>query len=131
MAVPGVLFDTPILMDLLERRPRTIARLRALSEQGARMAISILTMAEIHASVAQGEEEATGRLLELFDVLPLTEDLVKSSGALVAHRRRLGRAYALDDMLIAATAIEHGYQLYTTNKKDFEVPKLVFYAPEK
>ena len=131
MAQPGVLFDTTILMDLLERRPRTIARLRVLAEQGARMAISIITMAEIYSSINEGEEEATQRLLDLFDVLPLSEELVKKSAELIANRRRLGRAYALDDMLIAATAIEHGYQLYTTNKKDFEVPKLVFYAPEK
>jgi predicted nucleic acid-binding protein len=34
-------------------------------------------------------------------------------------------------MMIAATAIEFSYLLYTTNKKDFEVPRLTFYTPER
>jgi predicted nucleic acid-binding protein len=131
MAVPKVLFDTTILVDLLERKPKAIARLRALAENGAQMAISIVSMAEVHAGVLPGEEERTARLLDLFDILPLTETLAKKAGELAAARRRLGRGSTLDDMMIAATALEHGYQLYTTNKKDFETPKLAFYAPER
>jgi predicted nucleic acid-binding protein len=32
-------------------------------------------------------------------------------------------------MLIAASAIEFGYMLYTTNRKDFETPRLTFFTP--
>jgi predicted nucleic acid-binding protein len=131
MAAPRVLFDTTALIDLLERKPKAITRLRALADQGAQMAISILTLAEIHAGLHPGEEERTQRLLDLFDVIPLTEALARKAGELTAMRRRVGRGCALDDMIIAATALEYGYQLYASNKRDFETAKLVFYAPEK
>jgi len=129
MATTRVLFDTPILIDLLERRPRAIARLRALADQGAKLAISILSVAEIHAGISPGEEKSTARLLDLFDVIPLSEDLARKTSELVAARRKVGRGYTLDDMLIAASAIEFGYMLYTTSRKDFETPRLTFYTP--
>jgi predicted nucleic acid-binding protein len=126
-----VLFDTTVLIDLLTRRPKAIARLRALAEQGAKMAISIVSMAEIYGGLVPGEEERTARLLELFDMIPLNEVLARKTGELVAARRRVGRSYTIDDMMIAATAIEGSYQLYTSHKKDFEVPRLAFYTPER
>jgi predicted nucleic acid-binding protein len=126
-----VLFDTTVLIDLLTRRPKAIARLRALAEQGAKMAVSIISVAEIYGGLVPGEEERTARLLELFDVIPLNEDLARRSGELVSARRKVGRSYTIDDMMIAATAVEFSYLLYTTNKKDFEVPRLAFYTPER
>jgi tRNA(fMet)-specific endonuclease VapC len=129
MVANRVLFDTPILIDLLERRPRAIARLRALADRGAKLAISIISVAEIHAGIRSGEEEKAARLLDLFDVIPLSEDLARKTSELVAARRRVGRSYSLDDMLIAASAIEFGYMLYTTNRKDFETPRLTFFSP--
>jgi len=126
-----VLFDTTVLIDLLTRRPKAIARLRALAEQGAKMAISIVSVAEICGGLVPGEEERTARLLELFDVIPMSQDLARRTGELVAARRKVGRSYTIDDMMIAATAMGFGYQLYTTNKKDFEVPRLAFYTPER
>jgi predicted nucleic acid-binding protein len=131
MTANRVLFDTTILIDLLERRPRVIARLRTLADQGAKLAISIVSAAEIYSGTAPGEEERTAKLLDLFDVIPMTDRLAKRTGELVAARRRLGRAYSLDDMMIAATAIELGYLLYTSNRKDFEVPRISFYSPER
>lgn len=131
MAAPRVLFDTTALVDLLERKPKAITRLRVLADQGAQMAISILTLAEIYTGLRPGEEERTQRLLDLFDVIPLSEALARKAGELAAARRRVGRGCALDDMIIAATALDRGYQLYASNKKDFETPKLVFYTPEK
>jgi predicted nucleic acid-binding protein len=131
MAATRVLFDTPGLIDLLERRPRAIARLRALADQGAKLAISIISVAEIHAGICPGEEKRTARLLDLFDVIPLSEDLARKTSELVAARRKVGRGFTLDDMLIAASAIEFGYMLYTPSRKDFETPQLTFYTPER
>lgn len=131
MAAARVLFDTTVLIDLLERKPKTIARLRTLAEQGAKLAVSIITVVEIYAGMSPGEEERTEKLLALFDVIPLDERLARKTGEFVAARRRVGRAYSLDDMMIAATAMEFGYLLYTTNRRDFEVPHLAFYTLER
>lgn len=131
MAAIRVMFDTPALIDLLERKPRAIARLRALADQGAKLAISIVSVAEIHSGVRPGEEESTMRLLDLFDVIPFSVDLARRSSELIASRRRMGKACVLDDMLIAASAMEFDYLLYTTNRKDFEGSKVAFYSPDR
>jgi predicted nucleic acid-binding protein len=129
MAADRVLLDTPVLIDLLERKPKAIARLRALADRGAKLAISILSVAELYTGIGPDEEERTAQFFDLFDVIPLSEDLARRSSKLIAERRRNGRAYSLNDMLIAASAIEFDYMLYTTNRKDFEVPGLVFFTP--
>jgi predicted nucleic acid-binding protein len=36
----------------------------------------------------------------------------------------MGRTHTLDDMMIAATALEYGYTLVTDNPKDFQIPGL-------
>jgi len=131
MATPRVLFDTPVLIDLLERRPRAISRLRVLADQGARLGISILTYAEIYSGMTEDEEERSQKLLDLFDVVPVSEELARKAATLIALRRKVGRGYTLDDMLIAATALKYGAQLYTPNRKDYEVPGLSFYTPER
>lgn len=127
MAAIRVLIDTPVLIDLLERKPKVISRLRSLADEGAKLAISIVSVAEIYAGLRPGEEDKTARLLDLFDVIPLSVALARRSGELIAARRRLGKTYSLDDMLIAASALEYDYLLYTTNRKDCEVPKIAFY----
>jgi predicted nucleic acid-binding protein len=129
-AAVRVLFDTTVLVDLLHRRPKAIAQLRLLASQGAALAVSTVTLAEIHAGSRPDEEESTARLLALFDVVPFSPELARKTGELIAARRRVGRAYTLDDMAIAATAITSGCALYTANKRDFEVPGILFYAPQ-
>lgn len=124
-----VLFDTPILVDLLMRRPKTISQLRSLADRGARIAVSTISVAEIYSGIHRGEEAGTARLFDLFDVISLSAEIARLAGELASVRRNVGRAYSVDDMAIAATAIKFNYSLYTTSKRDFEVPGIMFYAP--
>jgi predicted nucleic acid-binding protein len=125
-----ILFDTTVLVDLLCRRPKALAQLRLLAAQGATLFVSTVSVAEIYSGIRPGEEEGTARLLALFDVIPLSDELSRKTGELVAARRRVGRSYSLDDMAIAATAIACGCALYTANKRDFEVPGILFYTAQ-
>jgi predicted nucleic acid-binding protein len=40
---------------------------------------------------------------------------------------RKGRTLTLTDMMIAATALEHGLRLATDNRKDFPMDEIAFY----
>ena len=131
MAARRVLLDTSVVIDLLERKPRALARLRVLADQGLRLGISMLTFTEVLSGLAEGERERTERLLDLFDMVQVSESIARRAATLVAARRKVGRSWTLDDMLIAATAIEYNADLYTAAKKDFEVPGLRFYTPER
>jgi predicted nucleic acid-binding protein len=75
-----------------------------------------------------GEEAATEELLSTLDCFSVTEEIARRAGRIRATQRRVGRTFALDDMMIAATAIQFGCQLITDNRKDFEVPGLELFS---
>lgn len=93
------------------------------------MAISIISLAELHYGVLVAASEQTrairlnrlSRLQRRFDPLPVDEAVADSYGQLAAHaagRGRKPRARAMN-LLIAATAHAHGALLYTRNFDDF------------
>ena len=120
----GVLLDTSVLIDLLHRRKEPIALIRDLAIHGFVLATSSINIAELYAGMRTEEETATAKLIEGLECLPLTPEIAKSAGNIVAARRRIGKTHALADMMIAATAIEHGYRLLTDNRRDFEIPEV-------
>ena len=54
--------------------------------------------------------------------------LARKAGSLKNKWSRKGRTLTLADMLIAATALEHGLTLMTDNRKDFPIPELDFHS---
>jgi predicted nucleic acid-binding protein len=119
-----VLLDTTILIHLLRDNAEAETWMLDLTGRGFGLAISCITVAELFAGVRPGEEAATEQLLSAFDCLPVTREIAEKAGWMRASQRRAGRTFALDDMMIAATAIQFGYPLVTDNRKDFEVPEL-------
>lgn len=93
------------------------------------LAISIVTLAEIHFGVlvARDAETRAGRLRQLttlqrqFDALPLDEAVAASYGEIAAAVHQAGRQPRARtmDLLIAATAHAHSARLYTRNPRDF------------
>jgi predicted nucleic acid-binding protein len=101
-----------------------------------RVAISIVTLCELHHGVlVAGDEARPGRLGTLiavermFEALPVDTRVAPHYGRLVAEaRRRCGARPRVADTLLAATAQSHGLPLYTRDR-DYErldVPGLVF-----
>lgn len=93
------------------------------------LAISIISMAELHYGVLVATSEQTravrlnrlSRLQRRFHPLPVDEAVADSYGQLAAHAARSGRTPRARtmDLLIAATAHAHGAQLCTRNLDDF------------
>lgn len=123
-----VLLDTTALIDLLHRRPAIQTTLKSLLQRGFEPTTSAVNVAEIYAGVRHGEQGITDALVDSLSCFDVTRELARRAGQLVAARRRAGRTHALDDMIIAATAIENDCQLLTGNRKDFEVPGVRFYS---
>jgi predicted nucleic acid-binding protein len=120
----GVLLDTSVLINLLRERQEPERLIRELIIHGFILATSSVSIAELYAGMRKGEEPATAELIAGLQCLPLTLEIARNAGNITAARRRIGKTHTLDDMMIAATAIEHGYQLLTDNRKDFEIPEL-------
>jgi predicted nucleic acid-binding protein len=126
----GILLDTSVLINLLHRRKEPTRLVRQLSLSGFQLAISTVNVAEIYAGMRSGEEQETEELLSAFPSFPVTEGIAKTAGEIVASRRRIGFTHSLVDMLIAATAVTHGFALLTDNRKDFEIPGLLLFDDE-
>ena len=124
----GVLLDTTVLIDLLHHREEAVSRVRDMALRGYAPAICPITIAGLYAGIRKGEEQRTEELLSAFQWLPLTGDVARKAGEIVASKRRAGKTHALDDMLIAETAIHYGYSLLTDNRKDFMVTGLRLYS---
>ena len=127
---PTVLVDTSVLIDVLHGRAKAIAAVRELAMRGYGLVTSCINVGELYAGMRRGEKSATEQLLAGFERVAVTEDIAKRAGAMVAERRRLGRTHSLDDMVIAATAMEHESAVFTENLKDFDIPGLELYRPE-
>lgn len=127
-AASGILLDTTVLIDLLRHHKEAVAQVRELALRGFTLAICSITVAELYAGMRKGEEQSTEELISAFQWLPLTREVARKAGEIVASKRRAGRTHALDDMMIAATAIHYGYSLLTENRKDFVVQGIQLYS---
>ncbi len=126
------LLDTNILSEIrrLKPEPKVLAFLsgRPLDE----LFISAVTLAELRFGIelliegTSRREELntwlTNIIRPMFDqrVLPVTEEIMFRWRVLVEEGRKSGHTYSQPDLIIAATALEHGLTMVTRDEGDFE-----------
>ena len=115
--VERLLIDTDVLVDHLRGA-------RRLGEGDSSISYSVVTRCELFAGRG-ADEEAVGTLLAPFAELPLGREIAELAGRM---RRETG--VRIPDALIGATALHHGLQLVTRNRRDFDrIPGLQVRAP--
>jgi tRNA(fMet)-specific endonuclease VapC len=123
------LLDTSVLVDFL-RGEKTVIKHMAGEEPGS-LAISTLTVDELTTGAAltretQRELFSMDLLLRPLRTIPLDARIAARAGLLRAAVDRSGAPMDTADRLIAATALELGAVLVTSNTRDFRrVPFLV------
>jgi tRNA(fMet)-specific endonuclease VapC len=124
------LLDTTVLVLLFAEDEDVVALVQQLSPDG--VAVSILTYLEAFQGVIEHPDPSRARLVfdaffENVPVLPVTRDIAQRCAGIRSRLKRQGknsrrRAF---DLVIAATALEHGLELVTHNLRDFQdVPGL-------
>ena len=126
----GWLLDTNIISEL--RRPRPAQRVVAFvaAQPLESLHISSVTLAEIRFGIELVAD--AGRRAELSDwlthkvrpmfaqrVLPVSEDIMFKWRLLVEEGRKSGHTFSQPDLIIAATALEHGLTVVTRNVRHF------------
>lgn len=112
----ALLLDTDLLIDFLRGQRQAIAFMQG--ESGP-MAVSALTVAELHAGVRDGEEkDRLAELLSLFSQIPVDPEVAAEGGLL---RRDYGPSHGtgLVDAILAATALRQGLRLATLNARHY------------
>ena len=111
-----VLCDTTVIIDLLRGYEPAAAWARSLNE---RPACSEVTRVEVLRGMRAAERRATDRLLGALIWIPVDELIARRAGELGRSWRRSHHGIATADLIIAATAVEHGLELATLNVRHF------------
>ena len=136
----GWLLDTNVLSEL--RRPKPNPQVvRFVAEKPLeQLFVSIVTFAEIRfgiESVADATRRAelndwlTHKVRPMFEqrVLAVTEDIMFKWRLLVEDGRKMGHTYSQPDLVIAATALEHGLTVVSRDTGDYETAKVPVLNP--
>lgn len=125
------LVDTNVLSELRKPKPD----LKVLAFIDARplnhLYISVVTLAEIRFGIELVEDPARRVHLKdwlnltvrpMFDqrVLPITEEIMLKWRLLLEEGRKAGHTYSQPDLIIAATALEHGLTVVTRDRSHYE-----------
>jgi toxin FitB len=125
------LLDTNILSE--GRKPKPDARVIAFynAQPLEQLHISVVSIAEIRFGIelqpdatrrAKLDEWLTKDLRPAFAgrILPITEDILFKWRLLLEAGRKAGHTYSHPDLLIAATALQHGLTVVTRDQSDFD-----------
>ena len=134
------LLDTNVISEL--RRPRPDARVLAFvaAQPLESLYISTVTLAEIRFGIellAEAGRRAeltnwlTHKVRPMFErrVLPVSEEVMLTWRLFVEAGRKAGHTFSQPDLIIAATAAQHGLTVVTRDVSEFRHAKVPFVNP--
>ena len=136
----GWLLDTNVISEL--RRPRPNARVRSFiaGQRVEDLFISTITFAEIRFGIetvddpiqrAELNDWLLHRVRPMFDqrVLEVSEDVMFKWRLLVDEGRKVGHTFLQPDLIIAATALQHGLAVVTRDTGDYKLARVPLLNP--
>ena len=134
------LLDTNILSE--KRKPKPEPRVTAFydAQPLSQLYISAVSIAEIRFGI-ELQQDLTRRA-ELNDwltrtlrpafvgrILPVTEDILLKWRLLLEDGRKVGHTYSHPDLVLAATALHHGFTVVTRDRSDFDKAQMPVFNP--
>jgi tRNA(fMet)-specific endonuclease VapC len=123
------LLDTNIVIHVIKRRPPEV--LSMFNQHAGRMAMSVVTLAELYHGAEKSERVAQNlAVIEDFssrlEVLPYLASAAQHYGAIRSSLEKMGQSIGINDLHIAAHARSMGLVVVTNNLSEFErVPGLM------
>ena len=126
----GWLLDTNVLSELRRRKPERKVVAFIAAQPLENLYVSVVTFAEIRFGIERVSD--AGRRAELGDwlahrvrpmfeqrVLAISEDVMFKWRLLVEEGRKLRHTYSQPDLIIAATALDHGLTVVSRDVSDY------------
>ncbi|MEO0041998.1 MAG: hypothetical protein RL329_1446 [Bacteroidota bacterium] len=121
-----ILCDTNIFIGYFHGEENIIKELDYLTFD--RLAISVISVAEIYYGMRKKEAISTRELVRKFNILHLDKEISKLFLQLVLGYKDM--KVGVPDALIAATAVANQVELFTLNRKDFDfIDGIKLYKP--
>ncbi len=136
----GWLLDTNVISELRRLRPSARVRSFIASQRLEDLFVSTVTFAEIRFGI-----EAVGdpirrselndwllhRVRPMFDqrLLEVSEDVMFKWRLLVEEGRKVGHTFSQPDLIIAATALQHGLTVVTRDTGDYKLARVPLMNP--
>ena len=135
------LLDTNILSEI--RKPRPTPKVLAFIAGAPldELYVSAVTFAELrfgidrlsHGSTRRADlsQWLTNTIRPMFSnrVLPVTEDIMFRWRVLMEDGRKSGHTFSQPDLIIAATALQHGLTVVTRDRSDFDMARATVFNP--
>ena len=122
------IIDTDILIDHFHNNRAALSCIKELVDANERIAISVVTVAELLGGMRSGEEDKTEQLLGFFEILPVDEATSRHAST---YLRTFRRSHRIDfgDAMIAATACLYESELLTRNVKHYPMTDILVTVP--
>src|SRR4051794_35542187 len=117
------LLDTDTVIDVIQNRDQTRARLTTMIEAGDEVAVCAVTLAELFSGLGDTRREEWQSWLAALPYWDISRDAAMKAGIDRKTASEAGRTLHLPDCLLAACAREQGATVLTSNTKDFESMK--------
>lgn len=128
-----ILLDTDICIDIIRRRDVTLVD-QFLTEEGATLAISAITLAELEYGAANSRDPERNHLAvslfaSAFEVIPFDSQHARIYGEIRTYLNKKGMMIGPHDLQIASQALYQSMTLVTRNTREFSrIPGLVLLA---
>ncbi len=134
------LLDTNVISEGRKRKPDARVAAFYRTQRQSDLFISVVNMAELRFGIEQQEDVARRTALSEWlrgsvrpafagRILPITEDIVVRWRLLTEGGRKVGYTYSNPDLLLAATALEHGLTVVTRDRSDFDRAQVPVFNP--
>jgi predicted nucleic acid-binding protein len=135
------LLDTNILSEIRKPRPEPKVVIFVSGTPLDELYVSAVTLAELRFGIdllSQGSTQRanlsqwlTNTIRPMFNdrVLPVTEDIMFRWRVLMEDGRKSGHTFSQPDLIIAATALQHGLTVVTRDRSDFDKARVPVVNP--
>jgi toxin FitB len=134
------LLDTNIISELRRAKPERKVLTFVAGQPLERLYVSSVTLAEIRFGIellpdarlrAELNDWLVHKVRPMFEqrVLPVSEDVMFKWRLLVEDGRKAGHTFSQPDLIIAATALQHGLTVVTRDTADYEKARVPLFDP--